>query len=754
MVFFSIVIPIYDVASYLRECIDSVLTQDFDDFEIIGMDDCSPDHSGQILDEMAARDSRIKAIHLGENVGPGMARNAAIEVATGTYLLFLDSDDTLAPGSLSEIAACLGKADQPDVLIYDYSRVWWDGHVVRSWGDDGVLASLAGPPFKPQDHVSLFGLQPIACNKACKRSFIESIGLRFRSGYYEDVSFSYTVLLSAQTAITLDRVVLLYRQRRHGNMGRTTSPKHFDIFAQYGLVLDFAADQQIHDPLRKRIYDAMIVHVSAVLAHPERLAKADRRRFFAQASVYAIKYQPAKQPSVRENLPTNIRSALLRRNWYALFGAYSWLAKKQAPLRRLAGRGYWAMRRCMQIAGRGYYRLLRFQPMDPNLVVFTEYWGGGYGCNPRAVFEKMQEIAPNLKAVWIISPEKGGGIPAGVKQLAPSSLKIWSLFARATYFVNNVNFPSAYVKRPGQIHLQTMRGTPLKHTGIDVMNRVVTTKVINRAGTPRRRRGRGTASAEVASTHQDFVDLLHRADRWDYVLTSNAHSTEVWGRAYPCAYKTLEFGYPRNDRLTTATAQDIAQARANLGIRSDQTAVLYAPTYRDIEGDTSMRIDFKNLISKVSDEFVFIVRAHHTTHLTKELKDLAAAGRIIDGSTEPSIADLYLAADVLITDYSSAMFDYAILNRPIIIFADDWDAYQEARGTYFDLLETPPGAVARNQAELVDVFAQLTYQSARNRELLTRFRERFCEFDDGLAAERAVRFTMLHDATPPVSSRG
>ncbi len=749
MVFFSIVVPIYDVESYLRECIDSVLTQDFDDYEIIGVDDCSPDRSGQILDEIAARDSRIKAIHLSENVGLGMARNAAIDAASGEYVIFLDSDDTLAPGSLAEIASCLDKADQPDVLIYNYARVAWDGHTVRSWGGD-MLAALAGPPFKPQDHLNLFRLLPISCNKAYKRTFLEGLGVRFRRGYYEDISWTYTVLLSAQTTITLDRVVLLYRQRRHGNILSSTSPKHFDVFAQYDLVFDFVGNHAVNEPMRKHIYDAMINHFVAILQHPGRLAKSDRHRFFAQASTYATKYQPVEQPGAHENLPTNIRSTVLRRNWYPVFSTYSWLDMKRAPLRRLAGRGYWAMRRCIQIAGRGYYRLLRLQPMDPNLVVFTEYWGEGYGCNPRAIFEKLQEIAPNMKASWVVNPSKSGEIPASVKQLAPSSLKVWSLFARATYFVNNVNFPPAYVKRPGQIHIQTWHGTPLKHIGIDVMDRAAATKALGPSRAPRRSRGSNAGSAEVATTHQDFVDLLRRADRWDYVLTANAYSTEVWGHAFPCKYKTLEFGYPRNDRLSTATAQDIAQARANFGIAPDQTAVLYAPTYRDIEGDASMRIDFKDLISKVSDEFVFIVRAHHTTQVTKELKDLVAAGRIIDGSAVAAIADLYLAADVLITDYSSAMFDYAILNRPIVIFADDWDAYQEARGTYFDLLETPPGAVTRNQAELVEVFAQPTYQSASNRELLTRFRERFCEFDDGLAAERVVRFTMLHEAVPPL----
>src|SRR6185295_12054625 len=111
-------------------------------------------------------------------------------------------------------------------------------------------------------------------------------------------------------------------------------------------------------------------------------------------------------------------------------------------------------------------------------------------------------------------------------------------------------------------------------------------------------------------------------------------------------------------------------------------------------------------------------------------------GRIVDVSGYPTVEDLYLAADVMITDYSSAMFDYAVLDRPLVIFAPDWPVYRELRGTYFDLMEMPPGTVATSFAELVDVFTTEAYAGQAAAGQRARFRERFCALEDGKAAER------------------
>lgn len=745
MPFFSIVVPIYKVEAYVRECLESALDQDFRDIEIIAVDDCTPDHSGAIVDEMAARDPRIRPLHLEQNVGLGGARNAGVDAATGDYVLFLDGDDTLSPGSLAAIHRRLVNNGLPELLIYNYARVWWDGRQAVSWGDE-LLAALSPRPFVPREHRRLFNLLPIACNKVYRRDLLTRLGVRFPTGYYEDIAWTYTVLLNASSAVTLNRVVLLYRQRRAGGtILSSTSPRHFDVFAQYDRVFEEADRQDLTPGMRKHLYDIMVNHFVTILQHEGRLAAADKERFFAQAKEYARRYLPPAGPDVVQNTASNLRGRLIRDHSYRRFALYSWADQRRRPARRMVGRVYWPLRRQLRrlrSIGRLPYPFLRRLPIDENLVVFSEYWGTGFGCNPRAIFERMQEIAPHLTPVWIIEPEKGRSLPPGIRQIPPDSHRRWPVFARAKYFVNNVNFPGVYVKRPGQVHIQTMHGTPLKYCGLDVMRSSVARSAVAPMRTLPRQDGQVVASDD-ARNRQEFADLLRRSDRWDYALSSNAYSTEMWSHAYPCSYTWLEYGYPRNDALVRATAEDVARARAALGVRPDQTVVLYAPTFREAVGDTSMRIDFGALADRLPDDFVFVVRAHHTASPGPRIAALAKEGRIIEGSSLPAILECYLAADLLITDYSSVMFDYALLDRPIVTYADDWDSYRESRGTYFDLLAEPPGHVAVNEDQLAAILGERRYADEESTRLRTAFRARFCTKDDGNAAENVIRRVML-----------
>ncbi len=120
--FFSVVVPVHDVRPYLAECLDSILGQSFTDLEVLAVDDASSDGSSELLDDYAAADPRVHVVHLSENVGLGRARNAGLDLATGRYLVFVDSDDALAEGALAAIAARIEDAEQPDLVVFDFVR--------------------------------------------------------------------------------------------------------------------------------------------------------------------------------------------------------------------------------------------------------------------------------------------------------------------------------------------------------------------------------------------------------------------------------------------------------------------------------------------------------------------------------------------------------------------------------------------------------------------------------------------------------
>ncbi|MCZ9345401.1 CDP-glycerol glycerophosphotransferase family protein, partial [Streptomyces sp. TRM76130] len=142
---------------------------------------------------------------------------------------------------------------------------------------------------------------------------------------------------------------------------------------------------------------------------------------------------------------------------------------------------------------------------------------------------------------------------------------------------------------------------------------------------------------------------------------------------FPGSYEQLEYGYPRNDRYYAATADDVARIRAELGVPEGATAVLYAPTHRDWDtGFGAGGLDPAAFCEAAGENVVVLLRAHY---FYDRREAFGGGGRIIDVTAHRSAEDVCLAADALVTDYSSIMFDYANLDRPIVIHADDWEVY-------------------------------------------------------------------------------
>jgi len=714
----SVIVPAYQVQAYLGECLDSVLSQSYGDFELIGVDDRSPDGCGEIFDEYAEADARVQVLHLPENVGLGRARNAGLEVATGDYVVFLDSDDTLTPGSLQAIADRLDATHEPDVLVYDYARTYWDGRVVRS-RDAGLFAPTAPDGterpevFTVAEREELLGLLMVVWNKAYRRGYIDKIGLRFPAGYYEDTPWTYPSMFAADRIAVLDRVVVHYRQRRQGgNILATRSRKHFDIFGQYDLVFAFLDEHPELERWRPLLHRRMAEHLRTIGNHPDRVPAADRAEFFARAAAEEQRHRPAGAVAVG-----------LGADWRS--GAVGLLARRaKRTVRQAQPRVKHAV--AGSVLG-AYQRVQRQLPLDPQLAVFGAYWGRVPACNPAAIHAELRRLAPGMKTVWVVENKRRAEVPEGLTVVGPGSRGYREAISRATYFVNNVNFPDGAPKRPGTVHLQTHHGTPVKKMGLDLQE------------------------YPAAAGDLDFAKLLERVDRWDYSLSSNRFSTLIWERVYPSSFRTLEYGYPRNDVFYRAGAAEVAAARAELGILPGQTALLYAPTLRDYRATYRPQVDLARLARKLGPAYVLLNRGHYLYDEDTAFGTGAPQG-VIDVSRHPSVERLALAADALVTDYSSLMFDYANLDRPIVVLADDWEVYQQTRGVYLDLFSgrpgETPGAAVRSEDELASLFRSGEWDSAESAALRGAFRERFCAFDDGRAAERVVRTVFLGEREP------
>ncbi|BBC33632.1 hypothetical protein SGFS_049260 [Streptomyces graminofaciens] len=692
---FSVIVPTHRVEAHLPLALDSILTQSFGDFELIPVHDAPDSPAGTLTTAYADRDTRVSPVQSPPSGGLGAARNTGIAAATGTYLLFLDGDDTLTPGALAELDARLRQTPGVDVLRFAHERAhWWEGGT-----------TVPHPT----------GVHLPAWSAAYRRDFVAEHRLAFPSGHFTDLGWNGLVTLAADSAAELRSVCVRHLVRRQGSRLAAPGPHQLELLDQVELVLARATAEQGLSPT---LFEQLFAMVLRTAARPERLPARARRAYFRRACHLYRTYRPAGfKPPVGS---VGVQHRVLATGSYAAFRALRGV--KQAATTAMA-----AVPRPRAPLTRALYAARRRLPLDNNLAVYCAYWGRGHTCNPAAVHAKARELAPHIRGVWLVEPEAVGELPPGIDHAVIGSRRYWEVLASAKYLVNNANFADAVVKRPGSVHLQTQHGTPLKTMGVDQSPYPV-----------------------VAAASGSFTGLLKRVDRWDFNLSANRHSTETWERAFPGSYEQLEYGYPRNDVYYTATAEDVTRIRRELGIPDGRTALLYAPTHRDHAGGFDARLDLEAFCDALDDDFVVLLRAHYFYDRGGRPK---SDSRVIDVTRHRSTEDLCLAADALITDYSSIMFDYANLDRPIVVLADDWDVYRETRGVTFDLPSAPPGHVARTERELTDLLRDGSYDDLEADALRAAFRERFCQFDDGRAAERVVRRVFLGqspEALPPV----
>ena len=228
MPFLSVVIPIYKVENYLKRCVDSVLAQQFADMEIILVDDGSPDQCPEICDAYAEQDNRIRVIHK-PNGGLSSARNAGIEVATGEYIAFLDSDDAWAEGKLIGIIEVL-KQQTPDMLMFMSVDVTRDGAIYERRDTAAFLNLQESHTFSREEYYAKLiesgNLHESACTKVLSLRFLKENNLTFQPGIVsEDAEWMFRVLRGAEKISVLNTVLFICTIDRKGSISNSANEK-------------------------------------------------------------------------------------------------------------------------------------------------------------------------------------------------------------------------------------------------------------------------------------------------------------------------------------------------------------------------------------------------------------------------------------------------------------------------------------------------------------------------------------------------
>jgi len=259
--------------------------------------------------------------------------------------------------------------------------------------------------------------------------------------------------------------------------------------------------------------------------------------------------------------------------------------------------------------------------------------------------------------------------------------------------------------------VQTWHGTPVKRLGNDLPHM--------------------SRDPKPPAWHRQAVEVRG----WDLLVSQSPWATRVMRKAFGYQGEVLESGYPRNDVLVAPDRAELAAAvRARLGIAEGAKVVLYAPTYRDYDRkNASIRLDLAEAHRALGPGHEFLIRGH-----SMQAAPNVRAGLGRDVTTYPDITDLLLIADVLITDYSSVMFDFAATGRPMLFFTYDLQRYSSKRGIYLDLAAEAPGPLLSTGAEVIKALRSIDEVAAAHAEKYDLFQRTYAPRDDGKATARLV----------------
>lgn len=348
-----------------------------------------------------------------------------------------------------------------------------------------------------------------------------------------------------------------------------------------------------------------------------------------------------------------------------------------------------------------------FVRTDDKLVLMNGH-GYKYNDSPRAIHRRMVELGMDeeYRIVWALHDPDAYDIPGRVEKIKMDTMKYFLTALRAKYWVSCVNIERALrFKKRKTKYMNTWHGA-----------------IINLCG-------------NAVGGRRDF----HFEDV-DFFCANSEAEGEFCIRDFNLLPESVVYtGYPRNDELYHATDEVRAAYRERLGIPADKKVILYAPTWREsTDGGASYKlappIDFDLWERTLGDKYVVLLRTHP---YTTKLLNVTFGDFVRDATAYPEVNHLLIAADLLISDYSSINLDYSILGKPMLCFGYDYEEYNRLRGFYYDLETTMPGGVIRDEKALLDRILTMDEDAARAET--RRYRDTYMKFGDGHAADACVK---------------
>lgn len=670
----SVIVPMYKVEKYIKLCVDSILAQTFQDFEIILVNDASPDNCFELCRKLYGDNEKVKLIRHEKNLGLGESRNTGINHAVGKYVYFVDSDDFISPVTLEKFYTAAEKnnaevvqaggwyeltQDEPEPIGKENLQIRRLEHY-----QEGFLQN--NPRYRLEEYWEKDSAWSMAWLRFCRRDFLEKNQIRFLPIISEDEPFSFALFCTAERYYILRDAFYIYRI-------------HSDsIMRSYNT-----------ERLSKGIIEAIFRRYSNNHVYP----------FYVNDKIAAAN-------ETVENVLTPAFGELMPFVKYFFNQAH--LYRRQAELLLLT------INKLNNQYSSQVMTVFNRLELSNNKIVFVNFMGRGYGCNPKYIAEEI--IRQNLPydLVWLVN-DMNAPMPYKIRKVKYGGINSMYELATAKVIVSNTKnllpFPS---KKYGQYFIMIWHGGQ----GFKLVERDAGEKL-------------SPAYVATSKANSAITDLM---------VVNTQEQFDEFRRAFWYSGEILKCGLPRNDIFFRRDEKLIARIRQRLNIPPTNKIVMYAPTFRDNPEVTAevCRFDTRRLLNvmcrRFGGDWTLLVRHHPNVapHFSKN----SFGDNVVNVTNYPDMQELILISDVLISDYSSVICDFMFTNKPVFIYAKDFDSYTKERGfkpLYFDL----PYKINRSEAEL---FSDIeTFDVDALAPKIKRFIDTVKPFDDGHASEQVVK---------------
>ena len=734
----SVIVPVYNVEKYVSACLTSILRQTISDIEILVVDDGSTDSTLSIVKDFEAKWPDIISVYTQKNSGPAKARNLALSHATGEFISFIDSDDTISY-DMYEKMYTMATEKKADLVLCGRAYTDPGGNVMSTWNPMEIedVTNIY------QDHALLGKTSSFVWDKLFKKSLIDESELSFNEDihYAEDALFIYSYLVYAKRVCSITQPLYFYTVQRVGSITGAMDHRMLHEIKACEELTNFYIEKGIFDFFERDLCWICVGFWGRKFYsfYEKKCNKDLNYKFVCQFYDFLKKYYSNWEYYIRKyatgesNLKFKINKFKPNKFfiWFYLHTPY-WFVKFIKKLKKdlaTISSPYKIKEFLRPIKKRKpiyesyltrYYKL----PIVKNRILYIPNSGDNVAGNPYYLLKDM--AARGNFEIYLGSkhPQKAkrvlarNGIKASVIKM--DSAEFQEVLATAHYLITNYRFPTYFTKKDGQILLNTWHGTPLKCLGKHMNNGI----------------------KDLGNVQSQFLAS-------DFLLYPNEYTKEKMVDGFMLSelftHEILVEGYPCNDVFYDTVERN--RIKASLGVTQNRVFV-YMPTWRgltvkDAKFESSLEIStiLSELDGKLDDDIIVYVKLHNLSPNSNCMgyKHLRPFPQNLE------IYQVLNIADALITDYSSVFYDFSNTKRESILFTYDENEYLSERGLYVDM-DTLPFKKIHETDELANYLN--SYKGYEPTSDFENFFSTYCSHDSGVTSHKVNDILLSHQNTP------